>query len=395
MAEKQLILVVGMHRSGTSVLARVLNLLGAEVGEDLLQAQEGVNAKGFWEHQELVAINETLLAELGRHWYDFLPLDENCWDRASVQDLQHRAQQFLASAFASVSLAVLKDPRLCLTLPFWKQAAEAQGFRPLVVLALRAPWEVAASLCRRDPLDPVSANLLWLRYSGDSERHSRDLRRSILDYAQLLDDWHPVVRRLEQDLGVSWPVPLEDAAPRIDAEVDPGLRHQHSRFQGESMPVVSMAAQAYRLLQKDPLDMQSLDLLWEEFESLLAGGGALGHGLETCNARLFQVNNELQAMGDKHQQALDTVHEKDEALSRLAKDLEYARKIVEERDQQLQQLAAELEHAGVVVKERDQQLQEANRLMAHMQEELDHLRVIRLHPVIRLAVKLLSLDKQK
>jgi hypothetical protein len=395
MPEKQLILVAGMHRSGTSVLTRVLNLMGAEVGKDLLKAQAGVNVRGFWEHQELVAINEALLVELGRRWFDFQPLAENAWERPGVRNLQRRARRFLAGTFAGASLAALKDPRLCLTLPFWKEAAEAEGWHPLVVLALRAPWEVAASLCRRDPLDSVSAHLLWLRYSRESEISSRNMPRASLDYGQLLQDWHPVIRHLGQALGLSWPISPEEAAPGIDAEIDPGLRHQNSSFQGESLPVVSLAVQAYRLLQAEFPDTQKLDALWDEFESLLSAGDSLGHGLEKCNARLFLAINELQRLGNVHQQALDTIDEKDEALSGLAKDLDYAGKIVEERDRQLRQMAAELEYAGSVVKERDRQLQEVNRLVQHMQGDLDQLRSIRMHPLVRLIVKLFALEARR
>ncbi|WP_456374238.1 hypothetical protein [Thiolapillus sp.] len=395
MPEKQLILVTGMHRSGTSVLTRVLNLLGAEVGKDLLQAQADVNARGFWEHKELVAINEALLEALGRRWYDFQPLADGRWAAPKVRELQTRAQSFLSNTFDGVSLAALKDPRLCLTLPFWKEAAEALGWQPLVVLALRAPWEVAASLCRRDPLDTIRANLLWLRYVRESECNSRNMPRASMDYARLLADWRPVVRHVEKSLGLSWPLPMEQAATEVDAEIDPGLRHQHSSFQGESMPLVNLAAQAYELLREENPDTQKLDLLWDEFESLLAGAGPLAHGLQVCNASLFRVNNEWHELGDAHQQALDTIAEKDMALSGLAKELEYARKIVEERDRQLQQMAAELEHAGSVVEERDQQLQQANLLIEQVQEELEHLRSIRLHPVVKLAVKLLALEKKQ
>ncbi len=401
MAEKTLILVTGMHRSGTSVLTRVLNLLGAEVGEDLLKAQSEINARGFWEHQELVAINEALLTALGRKWYDFHPLPDNCWTDEAVRGLQARARDFLSGAFPAANFAVLKDPRLCLTLPFWQEVARSRGWRPLVVLALRAPREVNASLCRRDPIDPVSADLLWLRYSADSERNSRKLLRAVLDYGALLDDWRPVVAHLGEALDIAWPVPPDEAAARIDAEIDPGLRHQRSSFQEESTSVASLAAQAYQLMRQEPMDTDRLDALWNEYESLLSRCDAVAFGLTRCNRRLFSVNNELQTLGEDHGKALETIAGKDRDLSRLAGELEYSRRIVEERDEQLQRLAAELEHAGAVVEERDRQLREMNQLIEKMegmqekmQEELDRLRKVRLHPSVKLAVRLFSLEEK-
>ncbi len=401
MADKTLILVTGMHRSGTSVLTRVLNLLGAEVGEDLLQAQSEINAKGFWEHRELVAINEALLTALGRKWYDFHPLPDNWWTSKPVRELQVRAREFVSGTFPAANLAVLKDPRLCLTLPFWQEVAQSLDWRPLVVLALRAPWEVSASLCRRDPLDPVSADLLWLRYSADSERNSRKLLRAGLDYEALLDDWRQVVTHLGGTLDVAWPVAPDEAAARIDAEIDPGLRHQRSSFREEAMSVANLAAQAYHLLKQEPMDTGRLDDLWGEYESLLSSCGAMGFGLNHCNRRLFRVNNELQTLGEDHGKALETIADKDRDLARLSRELEYSRRIVEERDEQLQGMAAELEHAGAVVEERDRQLQEMNQQMnqlieerERMKEELDRLRKVRLHPSVKLAVRLFSLEEK-
>ena len=397
MADKTLILVTGMHRSGTSVLTRVLNLLGAEVGEDLLQAQSEINARGFWEHRELVAINEALLTALGRKWYDFHPLPDNWWTSKPVRELQARAREFVSGAFPVANLAVLKDPRLCLTLPFWHEVAQSLDWRPLVVLALRAPWEVSASLCRRDPIDPVSADLLWLRYSADSERSSRKLPRTGLDYGALLEDWRPVVAHLGKVLDIAWPVPPDEAAAQIDAEIDPGLRHQQSSFQAETMSVASLAVQAYQLMQQEPMDTGRLDVLWDEYESLLSHCGAMGFGLSRCNRRLFSVNNDLQTLGVDHGKALETIAGKDRDLARLSRELEYSRRIVEERDEQLHRLAAELEHAGAVVEERDRQLQEMNQLIEErerMQEELDRLRKVRLHPSVKLAVRLFSLEKK-
>ena len=63
------LLVLGMHRSGTSAVTRVLNLLGAHLGSELL-ATKADNKRGFWEHAEVVAVHERLLTALGRAWHD-------------------------------------------------------------------------------------------------------------------------------------------------------------------------------------------------------------------------------------------------------------------------------------------------------------------------------------
>ncbi|WP_456376835.1 sulfotransferase family protein [Thiolapillus sp.] len=385
--QRTLILVLGMHRSGTSVLTRVLNLLGADLGTNLLQAQPDINARGFWEHEELIAINEALLGALGRSWYDFHPLPPHWWAGDRVSALMPRAVAFLETAFAGASLAAAKDPRLCLLLPFWREAARLAGWKPVVILATRAPGEVVASLCRRDPLGSASANLLWLRYTRDSEEASRSLPRSCVDYAALLEDWRTVLSRVAEELALDWPQAVEAAADTVASEIDPGLRHQCSCPEESAGEIAARAARAYHLLRDEKLDEAGLDVVWRDFDCLFKECPSLAAGLEEANQRLFAVNSDLQALGESHQQALDVVAAKDQQLEQLASELAhavsvvterdqqlaYAQGIVEERDGQLQRMAAELEHAGKIVEMRDAQLN---------------------HPAVKILRKLLFLDKQ-
>lgn len=369
-AEKSLILVLGMHRSGTSVLTRVLNLLGADLGSGLLTAQEGVNARGFWENAAVVAINEELLALLGRSWYDIRPLPDQWWLMSRLDAVRKKAGEFLQVAFGEASMAAIKDPRLCLLLPFWLECARVTGWTPRVVLATRAPWEVVGSLCKRDPLDSVTAHLMWLRYTRDAEVHSRGLLRGTVDYAELLGDWRKVMQRIASELGISWPVAQDDAAEVVAGDIDPGLRHQKSRFRGTDMVLANLAGKVYHLLLGGALDERALDERWRELDELLISCQAFTTGLVETNQRLMNVNNRLQQMGGMHQQALETVAEKDRQLAAMAGELEYARSVVEERDAQLKQLVSDLD-------EREAQIHQL-------------LTIIR-HPAVKVMRKLFSL----
>ena len=70
------LLVLGMHRSGTSALTRVLNLLGASLGDDLMPPGDD-NPLGFWEHQGIVSVHEALLVALERRWDDPRPMPDD------------------------------------------------------------------------------------------------------------------------------------------------------------------------------------------------------------------------------------------------------------------------------------------------------------------------------
>ena len=62
------VLVIGMHRSGTSVLAAATSTLGLSTGRGQMMSSHADNPVGFWEVQALTTINEKLLAALGGNW---------------------------------------------------------------------------------------------------------------------------------------------------------------------------------------------------------------------------------------------------------------------------------------------------------------------------------------
>jgi hypothetical protein len=118
-----LICILGMHRSGTSLLTRVLNLIGVDLGSDEVLTTEPVadNPKGYWEHNEITSISDAILKRYGGSW-DEPPLLPPGWETsAAIDDLRHHAQQLIQDQFAEVQLWGWKDPRSCLTLPFWQQ----------------------------------------------------------------------------------------------------------------------------------------------------------------------------------------------------------------------------------------------------------------------------------
>ena len=379
---RTLILVTGMHRSGTSVLTRVLHLLGAGLGDDLLPAEAGINERGFWEHKHLLSINERLLEALEHTWYDFRPLPENWLKNPFIETLHAEATDFLRQELGNAPLAAIKDPRLCLLLPFWESAASNAGFIPKVVLATRDPSEVAGSLCRRDPLVFQAALMLWLEYSLQAEHDSRGMQRAVVDYATLLSDWRSTVRTLADALEIQWPADPDQAGDAIDRAVDPSLKHQHRNATEKGSSLLSLAEEVHRTLNHSTLDPARMDELRDRFRTLQADCRELTDALAGSTRKLFRLNNELQSLGSAHQQALTTLDKRDRQLEartrewqQFGKELEYCRSVVTERDEQLQKLT----------RERDEQLQKLTREY----EELVS------HPMIRVVRKLFMRDRDE
>jgi hypothetical protein len=225
MAADRIVLVLGMHRSGTSALTRVLNLRGAVLPTDLLPPNQA-NVAGYWEPAAVVAWHDEFLAAAGSAWDDPTELPAAAFEIPAAERFVDRVADLLRVELAAAPLAVMKDPRACRLVPLWRRAIERAGREPLIVLIVRHPLEVAASLQRRDGMPVPQALLLWLEHVLAAEAFTRGDRRSIVTYGRLLDDWRSTVARIEHDLGLV--PPAVDVDVHIEAFLASHLRHERA-----------------------------------------------------------------------------------------------------------------------------------------------------------------------
>ena len=218
------IIVLGMHRSGTSALTGLLNVLGVDLGPDLMPATAG-NEAGYWEHQKIVALHDRLLLALGSHWDDPSRLPDRWWELEAVAPYRAELLGIIARDFGASTLWAVKDPRMCRLLPLWAPLIDELECQALWVLLTRHPSENIRSLEKRDGFSPQKSELLWLQHTLDAERGTRGRERVMVTFDQLLDDAPATLLRLQKALGVSWPVPPERIAAQIRQFVDPAKRH--------------------------------------------------------------------------------------------------------------------------------------------------------------------------
>jgi hypothetical protein len=211
------LVVLGMHRSGTSAAARVVNLLGVPLlaADDLLPADE-VNPRGYWESERLLRANDELLEAAGGSWS--YPPARFEWEPAAVE----RARAELGSLFSGEW--VWKDPRACVTLPFWREAFSGSW---AVLLVLRDPREVAASLAARDGFSAERSFALWERSLRSALAAAEGLPALVTEYDSLLADprgWAREVSAFLGGLGFS----AGDPGDAVAAFVEPGLRRSRA-----------------------------------------------------------------------------------------------------------------------------------------------------------------------
>lgn len=226
-------IVLGMHRSGTSALTGLLDWLGFHAGPDDRLMGE------YWEHQELHAIDEEILAVLGGSWDDALEIDPRRLGDAARARLLPRARA-LVRQLDSYGPWVVKDPRLCLLLPFWRELLE----RPLCILVYRDPLSVARSLAHRDGLPILVGIALWEHYNRAALAASQGLPRVLLGHRELLDDPMAVASRLARTLAESGGWRLDGLREISPAEartlIDSSLKH-HSFVPGEELDYLNTA----------------------------------------------------------------------------------------------------------------------------------------------------------
>jgi hypothetical protein len=221
--EKIAILVVGMHRSGTSALARTISLLGARLPLDLVGPNEG-NPHGHWEPEKIVALNDQMLADAGSDVYSIIDFQQGWFRSPRAAEFTTKAVEILKASFDSDPFIVIKDPRVALLLPIWHQALAELGYRCVHVLPVRHPEVVADSLRRRhlktieyDAWGNPRGQAVWLRYTIAAVMNTRHFTRSFINYSDLISDWRSVTKRLASELEIDWPRMGPVAEREIDA----------------------------------------------------------------------------------------------------------------------------------------------------------------------------------
>lgn len=217
------IIVMGVHRSGTSALTRVIGLHGFNMPATLLAGNEK-NEGGFWESPKINSFNNELLDCFKQSWFSIDPIDPSTMSAALQGEFLARGRQLLESEYGAAQSVVIKDPRSCRTGWFWLDLLKHMSRRVVVPISVRNPVEVAGSLEVRNGFDPEFGQLVWLRNYLDAEFFSRGTQRTFLGYDALLDDWRGVVRQLSEDLDLSLHLGKREEA-ELDSYLNADLRH--------------------------------------------------------------------------------------------------------------------------------------------------------------------------
>jgi GT2 family glycosyltransferase len=377
------------------------------MGDNLLEPAPGINDKGFWEHRDLLRINESLLELAGLHWYtpfgvrrfqSFLESNDE-----ALQELIQEARDFInvlvdGSRGMDTQYFAIKDPRLCITAPFWKFIFEAKGIRVAAIQLIRSPIEVARSLQKRDGLVDSLSHALWLDYVLGAYAFSKQVDvRYLGTFDELMTSPADFVHSASHTLNIE----LSPDLNALNKWIQNDLRHQTSRHEQIEGELGACVARVYEeLLKGRELDLVTKEAFDKNYEAVLDDIERQFSLYNKTVIQLQKTNKQLTDIGQKHTDALSTITERDVQLRQLNEQLTDigqkhadALSTITERDIQLRQLNEQFidirqEHTNAlsIIAERDEDIADLDERFKNFEKSLVG-RVYKVWVAMRTAIK--------
>jgi len=325
---KKLIVVLGMHRSGTSVIARGLKTLGVDLGNNLMPPVQD-NPQGFWEDLDINALNREMLAAIKRDWQSLTPIQTNEVETLCKSGYHIRAVELLKRKASNSRVFGFKDPRLAKLSLFWKEVFSLGYFETSFVICLRHPLSVSSSLAKRDGFDLEQSHLLWLDYTLASINSTMGEKCIVVDYDRLMLSPYGELERLANRLNLK--IDAAEFKEFQEEFLERGL--QHTQYQPSDLmleeSVPSLVREMYTILlnaAKDNLQIEGgafkkqVDLWNKEF-SRQKPAFVLADKLTTRVVDQVSVIRKQQDLISEKARAIDTLSERVADRERVVQEL--------------------------------------------------------------------------
>jgi len=182
---KPIVLLIGPHRSGTSLLTQIVSVLGFDLGKTLMLPSFD-NPRGFWENQKIVEIHDKLISSFGKDWTTITSLHDGWLDDPKTKEATEQILEALKTDFRPKEPWLIKDPRLCMLFPIWEKIGKALN-RPIkLVTIVRSPQASSQSIQIRNRLSPEDADVIALSYIQAMNRELKSVIDKTFVYENLI-----------------------------------------------------------------------------------------------------------------------------------------------------------------------------------------------------------------
>ena len=336
--------ILGMHRSGTSALGGVLELMGLEFGTDLMKATKG-NPKGHFENMFVYKLNEKILKENNFSW-DSYYFDFNKIAIDKQKSYIKEAKEIIEKEFKNAQNFVIKDPRICLLFPIWQEACFELGIDIKIILPYRNPLEVAESLKARNDFSLQKGYLLWLKHFLLAENYARTYERMFVSFDELINKPKVTFEKLKEFIGLEL---TEDKLEKINEFLDADIKHNNSSLEDFPKDTPTILQESIEILKSRDFDNSvKFDSLRNEFnylvnifvDSKMSNMITLFPKLEKEYKRLSEKSLNFKIAQDEKKRLEERLKEREESIDRQLREKD---KLLAKKEEEIEALNSKIE----------------------------------------------------
>ena len=356
--QKTLIVILGMHRSGTSLITRSMEVLNASFTNNLMPPAIGDNPKGFFEDVDITEFNDGLLRFCGYSWSHLGSLCDLDVERLKSAGFLLRGVDLLKSKITHGNFFAIKDPRISRLIPFWKLVFLHLDLSPKYILAIRNPLDIARSLGKRNKVPHGKSYFLWIVHTLSPLLELQQEQMIFVSYNEMLSNPEAQLRSIAKQFQLEL---NEKKLQQFQYDfLDPILQHSNATVEellldpqcppltGEIFTTIDSIIKGETLLSPDHFD--SLVNSWrcevERIQSLLR----LIDAAESENKDLFETLSKQESISLSLAQSLTEQSELSKNLSkeidRINNEYVITAKEIAERDEKIAQLTQETVNRG-------------------------------------------------
>ena len=385
--EKTVIIVLGMHRSGTSAITRSLKALGIDLGNNLMDEAERNNPKGFWEDVDINNLNIDLLNALGYDWHTITPISKIELTSPTAESFKLRAVTLLREKLKNTTMFGLKDPRICRLLPFWKTVFEHLAINVRYIIASRNPMSIVRSLNKRDGFDFTKGYYLWLDHIIHSIDKTSDTLRIVVDYDLLIESPEEQLKRIADFLGINFDLESKDLLEYKKDFLESSLRN--TQFTQEDLllepSAPKLAIQIYHLLykvSKDEISLESPEVklmvdnyinFHQTHLSILKYIGKIEKEKTTYEKIIEEKNKDLNITASQLSDAKNNIEEKNKDLKKLASQLSDAENSINHLNIRLSEFKSKSLETSLTLEAKERLIEEKDKKIKSQDSSLNEI----------------------